>query len=368
MAKVLERFGTWAERNSTRLHDAMMSFRSATPGQNDSVVDAREGSLGSSASERKEAMEEWTQWLRCNSPLTGAYVFGSGVMPVAMVAARAPFVSRVTSANPRWNAWTKRFGNQPVELGFYYGFDIEDQWLGGWFITQNVFERHLGRISISVDSGFEGTFGDPEIAAITQVGSLPIPGGPVPLSASAKFTPGGDEAEISISAGAGFGSLEAEGGLTLAFSLQKVKNLIDIDRWTGKKATDCGEGEETERRFETDASLDQDALRKAASFTDEERAACLATLSNSSLQKIAQCNNAALSQRETFVSLAQCLKSGGGRACLTGSRVKYCGPESNGGFDCDVDATLRCICYGGGVSCMRPSKGLCKPRASTRTR
>jgi len=72
MAKVLERFGTWAERNSTRLHDAMMSFRSATPGQNDSVVDAREGSLGSSASERKEAMEEWTQWLRCNSPLTGA--------------------------------------------------------------------------------------------------------------------------------------------------------------------------------------------------------------------------------------------------------------------------------------------------------
>lgn len=75
---------------------------------------------------------------------------------------------------------------------------------------------------------------------------------------------------------------------------------------------------------------------------------------------VQKCNLAAV--KASFSALQNCIKSAGGKTCLT-DPVRYpsvlCGPGSGGGYTCKLDDLFACICNGGGQACLGDAKGLC---------
>lgn len=68
---------------------------------------------------------------------------------------------------------------------------------------------------------------------------------------------------------------------------------------------------------------------------------------------------------DAYESVNDCVKHGGGKACLTSaSNGPVCGDGSGGGYNCDVDAIFACLCYEGGLACLDAHCVACDPNAA----
>jgi hypothetical protein len=346
--QILNNIKVWSVRNAEFLQQAVAHAQRANP------MNSMQSGSTLSLSERGPStkLNNLHQYLICNSPLRGLYVYGQLDSPLAKtIIDRVPLIKKV----PGLNSFANMQANGAFSAMAYSGIDLEEGLSNGLSLGKDTFSMKALNLELYVGAGVDYIIGDPKIYHELYVGSvpIPIPNTPIVLDGEFYYMTDYDESGITLNYGlpkikAGNLDIEPSVGLMLAFSREKIAQVLDVDRWTGKKSTDCGEGPVQE--MPTIAKRTNAAFNSAIFTTPAEQSACKAQLSRGSNYGNKRCHVASLVNNSKDILF--CLKSQGGRACLT--RENMCGPSSGGAFDCNIENAIDCLCSNGGMSCFKP--------------
>jgi hypothetical protein len=344
--QILLNIKDWSTRNAAFLEQALNQARDTNP----LTRLEKSGNMNLTDGAQKGKQNGLHQYLICNSPLRGFYVYGLLDSPLAL-----PLLQKFSIINtvPGLNKFAQGASDKNFSVMGYAGVDIEEGFNSGLMLGNEFFR--VPAVDFYMGAGVNFVWNDQKVYPEVYVGSLPIPIPYTPIIFDAELYAMTDYDEAGILLNYSLPELppmagvqiEPSIGLYFAFSPSKIAQLVDVDRWTGKKSTDCGEG--TEQPVPVAALKNKPAFDAMTFPTPEEQTACKKQITRKDLAGNQSCHTGALVN--SSANILECLKKNGGSTCLTADN--RCGKESKGAFTCNIENAMDCLCSNGGMACFK---------------